>query len=302
MAIIRNTAGQGLYIYAHDIANDEPETGDAANITATISLDGAAPGPLTDVNPTEIAGGVYWFGLTQAEANAAALALVATSTTADVQIDPVLVLTQEVGINTRAVAGDAMALTGAERTTLAMVIWNTLTTALTAAGSIGKFILDMLDAKVSSIASAVAASSSVAATDLTDMVKWVTYATTVSGLTIPVTWQRMWLTLKENAEKDIDTQAVLQVVVTNGGAVSDGVLRLEGKLPTAYPGITAASGSLAVNQGAGTVGIALSDDLTGVFSTRSGIGWDLKAERADGTTLLLSYGSVKTRATETRAH
>jgi len=98
MAIIRNTAGQGLYIYAHDIANDEPETGDAANITATISLDGAAAGALTDVNPTEIGGGVYWFDLTQAETNAAALSLVSTSVTADVQIDPVLVLTQEATI------------------------------------------------------------------------------------------------------------------------------------------------------------------------------------------------------------
>lgn len=146
MAIIRNTAGQGLYIYAHDIANDEPETGDAANITATISLDGAAPGPLTDVNPTEIAGGVYWFGLTQAEANAGALALVATSTTADVQIDPVLVLTQEVGIDTLAVPGDAMTLEAAERTTLAGVVWNTLTSALTTAGSIGKYIVDYLAA------------------------------------------------------------------------------------------------------------------------------------------------------------
>ena len=56
----------------------------------------------------------------------AVLALVATSTTADVQIDPVLVLTQEVGIDTLAVPGDAMALTGAERTTLADTVDTTL--------------------------------------------------------------------------------------------------------------------------------------------------------------------------------
>jgi len=43
-----------------------------------------------------------------------------------------------------AVAGDAMALTGAERTTTAMVIWNTLTAALVAVGSIGKYIVDYL--------------------------------------------------------------------------------------------------------------------------------------------------------------
>lgn len=43
-----------------------------------------------------------------------------------------------------AVAGDAMTLTGAERTTVAMVFWNVLTTALTTVGSIGKFIIDKL--------------------------------------------------------------------------------------------------------------------------------------------------------------
>ncbi len=143
MAIIRNTAGQGLYIYAHDTAADEPETGDAANITATLSLDGGVAGALTDVNPDEIGGGVYWFDLTQAETNAAALSLIAVSVTADVQIDPVLVLTQEVGIDTRAVAGDAMTLEAAERTTLAAVF---LTQLLEGAHTVGDGLRIMLAA------------------------------------------------------------------------------------------------------------------------------------------------------------
>lgn len=102
MAIIKNTAGQGLYVYAHDVAADAAKTGDAANITATLSKDGAAGAATNDTNPTEIGGGVYWFDLTQAESNAGALALVPVSGTADVQIDPVLVLTQEVAIDSRA--------------------------------------------------------------------------------------------------------------------------------------------------------------------------------------------------------
>jgi hypothetical protein len=51
---------------------------------------------------------------------------------------------------TAAQAGDAMALTSGERTTLSGVIWATLTSALTAAGSIGKLLVDRIDALISS--------------------------------------------------------------------------------------------------------------------------------------------------------
>ena len=108
MAIIKNTAAQGLYVYAHDTAADAAKTGDAANITATISLDGAAAGATNDTNPTEIGGGVYWFALTQAETNAGALALVPVSATGDVVLDPIIVLTQEAVITYQ--SGDAHAI------------------------------------------------------------------------------------------------------------------------------------------------------------------------------------------------
>ncbi|MDQ3832235.1 MAG: hypothetical protein M3315_01100 [Actinomycetota bacterium] len=47
-------------------------------------------------------------------------------------------------------AGDAMALTSGERTTLAGVIWATLTSALTTVGSVGKLIVDNLNATITS--------------------------------------------------------------------------------------------------------------------------------------------------------
>lgn len=53
-------------------------------------------------------------------------------------------------ISSRAVAGDAMALTSGERTTLAGVIWDSLTSALTAVGSIGKLLVDNVNATISS--------------------------------------------------------------------------------------------------------------------------------------------------------
>jgi len=113
MAIIKNTAGQGLYIYAHDVAADTAKTGDAAQITATISKDGAAGAATNTANPTEIGGGVYWYPLTQAESNAGALALVPVSATADVQIDPVIVLTQDATISSRASQASVDALPSA---------------------------------------------------------------------------------------------------------------------------------------------------------------------------------------------
>ena len=51
---------------------------------------------------------------------------------------------------TAAQAGDAMALTSGERTTLAGVIWDVLTSALTTVGSIGKLLFDNINATIGS--------------------------------------------------------------------------------------------------------------------------------------------------------
>lgn len=52
---------------------------------------------------------------------------------------------------TAAQAGDAMALTSGERTTLTASIWNALTSGITTANSIGKLIVDNLNATISSV-------------------------------------------------------------------------------------------------------------------------------------------------------
>ncbi len=94
----KNTASQRLYIYAHDTAADAPKTGDAANLTARISKDGAAAAATNDTNPTELDAthqpGVYFFDLTQAETNANEIVVCAKSSTADVLCDPVVVYTR----------------------------------------------------------------------------------------------------------------------------------------------------------------------------------------------------------------
>lgn len=107
--MLKNTAGQGLYVYAFDSTTGLPVTGDAANITAVLSKGGGADVATNDANPTEIGRGRYWFDLTQAETNADALALAAESTTPDVVIEPVIVYTDPNVPQT----GDAFARLGA---------------------------------------------------------------------------------------------------------------------------------------------------------------------------------------------
>ncbi len=64
----------------------EPVTGDAANITANVYLDGGAANAVDDTNPTELGGGLYVFDITPAESLADLIALSATSATANVNV------------------------------------------------------------------------------------------------------------------------------------------------------------------------------------------------------------------------
>jgi len=97
MALYKNVASQKIAIFAWDTANGTEKTGDAGNITAYISKDGAAMAQTNDVNPTELdatnAPGVYIFDLTQAETNCDLFILFAKSSTSNVKIEPVMIYT-----------------------------------------------------------------------------------------------------------------------------------------------------------------------------------------------------------------
>jgi len=97
MAIYKNKASQKVAVFAVD-ADGAAKTGDAANITAQISLDGAACAATNDTNPTELdatdAPGIYLFDLTQAETNANLIVLAADSSTSGVVLRPVVIYTE----------------------------------------------------------------------------------------------------------------------------------------------------------------------------------------------------------------
>lgn len=116
----------------------------------------------------------------------------------DVNVD----VTVEVFDNTAAIPGDAMALTSGERTTLAAAIWAALTSALTTVGSIGKRIVDYLDAAVSSRATSsdVQVSLAVSATEA------LTVATGSMALTL---WSSFDQTVESDSMEDLDTADAL---------------------------------------------------------------------------------------------
>jgi len=97
-----------IHVYAYDSLG-AAVTGDAANITATWSLDGdTTPNATNDVNPTELGTtGCYIFNMTAAEMNGDQAVLFPVSATADVYLDIVIVVMS-------AKTGYELAATGAD--------------------------------------------------------------------------------------------------------------------------------------------------------------------------------------------
>lgn len=97
MAVYKNVASQKVACFAYDSSDGSAKTGDAANITAQISKDGAATAATDDTNPTELdatdAPGIYIFDLTQAETNADMIVIAPVSSTADILIEPLIIYT-----------------------------------------------------------------------------------------------------------------------------------------------------------------------------------------------------------------
>lgn len=84
--MLKNTAGQKWRVFAFNRTTNAPVTGDAANITAKLSIDYGARTATVDVNPTEAEDGYYHFDLSQAETNGNYLEIYPESSTSNVQV------------------------------------------------------------------------------------------------------------------------------------------------------------------------------------------------------------------------
>lgn len=84
--MLKNTTGQKWRVFAFNTTTNQKVTGDAANITAKLSIDYGALAAVADTNPTEAEDGYYYFDLTQAETNGNIVELFPESVTSGVQV------------------------------------------------------------------------------------------------------------------------------------------------------------------------------------------------------------------------
>ena len=90
--LFKNTASQGVYFFMIDSSSGAGKTGDSAQISVTISLDGGATSASTN-SVSEIGGGVYTLTLTQGETAADRVAIIPSSSTASVVGSPIIAYT-----------------------------------------------------------------------------------------------------------------------------------------------------------------------------------------------------------------
>jgi hypothetical protein len=81
----KNTATKWI-VFAFDRTNNTPKTGDAANITANVRIDGGGVNAVDDTNPAELEDGYYIFDITAAECNGDLIVICPASSTADIQV------------------------------------------------------------------------------------------------------------------------------------------------------------------------------------------------------------------------
>ncbi len=84
--MFKNTAGQTLRVFAFNTVTSAPVTGDAANITCKVAIDGGSAAALADVNPAETEDGYYLFSISQSETNGDTLDFYPESSSSNIQV------------------------------------------------------------------------------------------------------------------------------------------------------------------------------------------------------------------------
>ena len=103
--LFKNVASQGVYLFLIDSSTGAGKTGDASNISVTISLDGGATSAASN-SVSEIGGGVYTLTLTQGETAADRVAIIPSSSTASVVGSPIIAYTTGGAVPAAAAGGN----------------------------------------------------------------------------------------------------------------------------------------------------------------------------------------------------
>lgn len=103
--MFKNIADQKWYVFAFDETDNTPKTGDAANITANLRIDGGEANAVDDTNPTELENGYYVFDITAAESNGGYILICPESSTSNIQVIgcPAAVFTRPPNFNSQSI-------------------------------------------------------------------------------------------------------------------------------------------------------------------------------------------------------
>jgi len=180
--------------------------------------------------------------------------------------------------------------------TLVADIWSYATRTLTSGGGGGATANEVAVAVWSYVfrtltSTAAETTAAISGSNLT-ITRAVTFSATVTGVSFPATWSKVYFTVKESNSHP-DTQAFVQIVRYNGSG-NDGLIRLN------KGAATAAQGSLTANSTAGTIAINLTDDAT-VQLYAGNYTYDLKFILSDSTSQIITYGSCYVVLTSTEA-
>ena len=121
MGYTKNTAAD-VFVFALDTATGLPKTGDAANITARVTIDGGTSAASNDTNPVEVDAtnhpGWYEFNATAGEMNGDIIIWTVSSSTSNIEFDEIVIHTTSGGdvtsINGSAAAAARLALSAAQ--------------------------------------------------------------------------------------------------------------------------------------------------------------------------------------------
>ena len=151
MPIYKNTASQRVAVFAFDETDGSKKTGDAANLSAQIAIDGGSSAAIT-ASATEADAtnhpGIYYYSLTAGETNGDCLVITASSATSNVAVDPVVIYTADASAYQADVSALATASALGDVDTVAdsiLVIADKLDSALEADGDVSRFTANALE-------------------------------------------------------------------------------------------------------------------------------------------------------------
>lgn len=113
----------------------------------------------------------------------------------------------------------------------------------------------------------------------------VSFDVTVTGMTIPANWDKIYFTVKANTTQ-ADNVAQVQIVITNGGDAGDGLLYVNGSAAG-----DATQAALTVDQPGGDITVTITDDQTEAL-TAGNYSYDFKVITDESKSTILVAGSV----------